>query len=1064
MPRRIAQSAPEKAASITENLRIRGDGDAVLTGKNEADNPGIDRFGQNGVPEGMVLSSPLEETGTGVYIKGPGQTVMTEQGSFGLSDGQWEQRFPLIVGSSLPSLGNTGRVSAYAAPALLEAVDASNAGLTGGWHGVTYAHAIEARTAGTLLITQIAPLYVLEIPQGNGLRINWDISISEQITHIVIGLTPPYATEEEAVNSSEVWLQQVVSTRPRIPALTDVWGPYNRTRRLSFLSVSNETGINGIPPAPKTSSTSSTLPAWTPKLAYSLWTVMGQSLSSAIASKNLEMQKVTWWPPTTPAQATSWQPEYLDSEGNWRAMSRRDFSVKASLSTNDPSLIDAKNKLQVSRNAVNTTEIEGPDSALSLVSPIGQTLPPPGDFEVRLTRIGIDPTTGRTEQSPAGPIAKITLLENEILRIRPPSSNGNFMPNSEATQLSNTGNIPEGWERPAVTGVAFEDDVPGIQTIIDVSGEVSSTEVSRSPWARVNPTEKSVMALELDMADYVGGRVDVILRERNSSGTPTDFVVGTYSTDDPQKFIIRLSPSGTSHAQDATNPYYANVVLAPDTTDVRLVLRNNGASAAGARSLTYSLYNLGIFLGHAVPHKRVPVDPVSHAPSPYRNASLAEEDPATPYPGSGYTMTILEAPDSMRAVGDDGNPIPGNIIEYYGPPGTPVTSAFFMGGMRLAVKPEEQRTVSTYLYWNGVSSPSVPFRALVKNRNGEVVGDPGVFNFSGQESLTGDSWDNAGAGENGYVRGSVTFIVPADGAYVEISSGGVGDGLFRVMGFQFEHGSQPTAFNDDYAIIGSIVSTFDMSIPGVPQGELETFTDIMEITGIAADVTHIIDDNGIPITSHSVQARIKPYDAADYGPWTSNPEELEIPKYGYATVQLGTILSTSDINQTPVLHSHYVEFMRVPRGSENGNVVGSFCRADGTEFDGTALVYDVPVIKPEKPIFVEDLANNRQGFAIMGDTIKWLRGFGIECALESTAREIMELLGEGLESDDEDQNDASTFTLWIQRKNLQVRILDMDIKPTSREAYDPILGMEEEGRWVFAATGLEGEVIDEGVF
>jgi hypothetical protein len=282
--------------------------------------------------------------------------------------------------------------------------------------------------------------------------------------------------------------------------------------------------------------------------------------------------------------------------------------------------------------------------------------------------------------------------------------------------------------------------------------------------------------------------------------------------------------------------------------------------------------------------------------------------------------------------------------------------------------------------------------------------------------------------------------------------------MFRVMAIQYETGNQATEFDSEYAANGVIVSTFDLAIPGVERGQLSTLNHIPRIVGIGADVTHASVGDTV-VTSHSVVARSKHKDHDKYSEWTDDVSKLAIPKGGNGTVQIGTILATQDLNETPILHSHYLDFERVPVGSFNGVTVGSFCRGDGTEFDGTALCYDVPILDRDKPILEEDFADSTKGLAVMGKETNWLHGFAVEMFLQHSAEEAVQLIGEGLDVDEDQDEDASLFELWVQGRKYRVRITSLDFS-VARETYIPIPGLENMGRFLFRAEAIEGEVIE----
>ncbi len=1033
---------------MRDGVRVRGNGDAVLAGKNEADNPRFDRFGPSGQLEGVAVTGPLEETAFGVYVAGPGSSRPTGQGFAPTSVGLWDQNVPLVTLNSPPDPNTQSRVSPYSQPPLLEAIADTRVGFAQGWRGVTYAYAIEARRGGKLLPTEVAPLTVIYVAQNNGIEINLSVDVSESVPLLVFGITPPYATELEAANSAEVYLHSSVSTRPRVPAVVQLWGNESRSQSLSFLSSGNKTYISGTPGKPEVRTRDRGEGKWMPQLAYSLKTPFGRSISSNVAVKENEEQRATWRPPSNPPQATAWIPEYVDSEGNWRSFSDQPIGRSVDLDTNVPEKLGPREKIEIDRNETDESGISGPDSALSSVTAIGKTLPSPGLFSVRITRRGVDPEGEEQEESAPSPIAQITIPTGSFLRVRPPTQAKNMFPNAEALLRDNLAG-PEGWSRPASVGVSYTEPEVGKQRAQDVSSSASSQDVFVTPKARVVGLPVATAVLAVEVSSYITGRVDIVVRQTNNDNTTTEFTAASYQANGIYRFGVKFRPTGVNAV--AVGQGYASIVYNADVRDVQLVVRHNGVSA-GVRSLTATVWNLGMHIGLTHPAKRVAVDPVSLESTARRYASLSDEPASAPYPSSGYAMTVINPPNSQRALMPDATYVPGNLVEYYGPSGQPPVSAFFLSGARMSTKGGEQRTPSLFLWWEGVVNQTTPLRLLLKNEGGAVVQDLGGFVVD----VTGDSRDYPGADVNGYVRISRSFIAHPEAVVAEIVPGATGDGLFRVMGHQYEFGAQATEFDDTYPQQGVLTSTFDLAIPGVPSGALKELSTIERVIGYGADVTHATV-NDVRVTSHLVLARSKHYDDPLYSDWTEDPASLEIPANGEGTVQISTILATEDLSQTPLLHSHFFDFERTP--DDNGMVVGSFLRGDGSEFAGTATAFDVPIMSTDKPILDEQFADFSKGYGVMGRESRWLHGFGVEFYLQSAAEEAVSLVGEGLEYDEDQDEEASLFQIWIQGRKYVVRVTGLAPAIEDREAYQPIPGLEHDGKWLIWAEGVEGEII-----
>jgi hypothetical protein len=198
------------------------------------------------------------------------------------------------------------------------------------------------------------------------------------------------------------------------------------------------------------------------------------------------------------------------------------------------------------------------------------------------------------------------------------------------------------------------------------------------------------------------------------------------------------------------------------------------------------------------------------------------------------------------------------------------------------------------------------------------------------------------------------------------------------------------------------------------------------------------------------------------GVWSDWVDDLaDLPDGEWDEARIRTTLETDDLDVTPQLHSHFIDFER--KNDFAPEAFGSLLRSDGTEFPGTVTLYDFPPIRTQHPVLQEEFADGSRGFANMGKATKWARGFGIECYLQSTAEEITELIGE--QREDQTEDEASVLVAEIRGRRHALRIVEMEFPPPENsEAHDPIEGMEEDGRWNLRAEGIEGEVLGSEVF
>lgn len=809
-------------------------------------------------------------------------------------------------------------------------------------------------------------------------------------------------------------------------------------------------------------------------------------------------------------------------------------SIDDVLSGNVPDAEDQTPGTEGNTTAQDNSGIDAPDAELSDMVGMGATLPVPGTYRVRLTKFTIDPDDQREDESAPGPEASIDITVGHYLRVKPPRDYQNWLSNPQvAARKNDAARTPEGWERNQLETVTVTDPVPGVQTVTDVSTSTDDHEVIVTPPVKVDrylehssdllrfPTLCARSVVEIPKATYDGGALQISIRETLTNDTIVDTVIHTADTADTHDVVIRM-------ADEIIEPPFDHFAFNPLVKSFQMVYTCIGSSDAGSRRLVANIMDVGVVLGESIPLKRIeeqarplisqqvmetffpnlkPGNPINtlpatpHEPIPGIKilppdlhdhepghgdifppaippvSSPPVEPPAAPYPTFGYSTVVINPPEDQRAImtpAEGLDPIayvPGNMVEYYGPKGMPVTPTFFLGGMKSPVKQEERWTDSFYFFWRGVTQPATPLKAVLKNKQHVVIADLGTF--EGMSGVTGDSADEPDADANGYVRRSLTVIVPLGNpllvnplddlehgaAYIEIIPGGVGDGLFRIMGGQHERGEAMTPFSIEHEEEGSLITTFDMGVPGVPQGELPQHAKVKWYVDMDAEVTEAMV-NGEVVSSYLVEAAVKTYASGSYSSFTTDLEALEVPSDTGYNLRLRTTLSTEDITVTPEMNSHFIDF---EREYEMGAGFGALCRSDGTEFDGTVRVFDFPPTRNQKPIISEEYADRTKGFGVMGESTRYARGFGIECYLNSTAEEIVELIGE-FGSDEFDDEDASAFLIEIFDTRYLARILDMEIVPVTRESHRPIPGMEADGGWILQATGIEAEILSWEIF
>lgn len=1052
-PRRGAITGPDKAKGVITNLRIQYDGDAVLASKNEVDAPRLDKFDINGDLAGWVLDSPPEETGIVPYALGPGFPRFTKQHEpLDFAVPFYDQRDPLINGDAPEDPTHRARIAPFTLPPMLQLISNGIVGYKPGWYGFTYAYKVGKKGKG--LTTNCAPLVAVYLDNGQGAIVTLPETATEGVTFLVIGMTQAYATEAAALNATKVFVQKEIKTKPRIPATDTLKGPLFTKEKLSFTE--NETYLGGSgklgkvrikkkkKPGRKKSREDGTDTADQPTtLSYSINTEFGSTDRQGAVSTSIKQDEIVEFEPgDMPDTATSWTPHFTANTGNVQNMRQRKGGQKADLPGTDPNDVPDDTTTEPDPNKEDDSGIDGPTSALDTPVPYGHTVPVPGLYAFTLAKATIDPDDGKEQISAPGPFAKITVPAGYYVRLRPPRDYRNWIANPDAThRKTDTDETPEHWTRGSGVNIVPDDD-PGLQRTRDTTGSFGDYEVALTDPFDVSEKPTVIHHAKIGIANYVSGRVDYIMRQKRVNTTTVDTVLGSWHAnnpvDNPYEVTIRLAAAAAAKIDYVWDS-------AVDT--VQFVLKHVGSSGFGARNLTSTLNDPMFIRGRKRPRKRKRGHPRPGVKGKvFLRVSPGKEEPPEPYPTFGYTTVVLDPLDKEKPVAFAGSG-KGNFIEYYGPNGTPTTSTYFAGGLKMPAKPGEVRTISMHFYWEGVDVAGQPLKLVARDKLHRVIQDFGGYITGNALNFSEDQID---ADANGWVRRYKTITVPANTAYLEFTPGAVGDGLYRIGWPQNELGNVMTAWTDDHAPSGSLVSTFDMGVPGVPQGSLATLSLIKRVIRFGAEVT---PDDSAPAgtTGYTIEARSKSYAGSTWSAWVTDIEDFEPNDL----IEVRTTLTTSDVNYTPELHSHFLDFER--DSGLPGH--GILCRVDGTEFNGGCTLSDFPPSNPETPRVDEEYADGSRGFGLMGKETRWARGFSVECQLNSTASEIMAIAGG--ESITDDPDEASCFVGEYLGRRYLLRILDMELKPDNREAHKPIPGMESDGAWNIKADSLEGEVLDE---
>lgn len=313
---------------------------------------------------------------------------------------------------------------------------------------------------------------------------------------------------------------------------------------------------------------------------------------------------------------------------------------------------------------------------------------------------------------------------------------------------------------------------------------------------------------------------------------------------------------------------------------------------------------------------------------------------------------------------DSSTPMPGNYIEYYGPPNTPLSDQYGPTGLKVPLTPLRTYTFSCYVRAEDLTPQSRLFRLVIKDRNHNAVRTVGWVT----PEMGGDIYE--------WRRFYVTFTAPSNAAYVEVENNRLGGGRLQVGAIQLELGSSPTRFTEAREPSGYVVVTFRTRSPGARRGDPSEYA--TSCLGYR-DLQVAIADN--EYTSYQVRARSGP--TLD-GPWSTWEQDIRrVPVDDF--VQVRVDMSATREYESPELRSIALDIKRP---------VSVLCRKDGTEFNGGTIVRNIPGEHLDYGLTMEERADGRPSFtAYRSKPLRSLPGVEIEAYRASAVRQITRALG-----------------------------------------------------------------------
>lgn len=679
MPEVGINTPAERAKGISINMHPRLNGDHILTPDDILEGDGNLNTNDDGGARGYQFLTVENPIGWNVYVgTDPGATTKQNSAILPASRSSWVGNQPVINGSPAPDASTPGlaQIPKPATPQIKTIATSS------GGYGVTtatrpnwYAYSL---SPDGVYHTPLSPDVSFTNGQGQSLTVTLPTDAPKGIRYI--GLWLPEPGTSTAAGPGPMRLQRLIDLQVYSALTYDLTGPFRFGREAP---ITNETEIPITATPQGYLVGGGTLQPGFYFFAVTFTNERGESLpwdrqSSGPAPYFFPNQHLNLYRPTAPPGATGWH-LYItkietEAQGGKNVtgrayyrytregldypfpISRTYVPVYGTVTENvDPSGWDIGAHALPTQN---TTGIAAPSSAPPAPVATGASFPPPDTYYVRVTKELAD----GSESLPSD-AASVSLDDSHLMRvIQPPAVN--IIINGEFLEVDSSG-LPLDHTF-VTTGGAARMEAGAV--VLETSASTSGTTPSMiSDPVRVNPLQASYIdasfSVENPPAGTYAGSVELVLRELNASGTPTDTVLYTATAPGTFEAHQTIAPSGSGgiafHSGTVTTQLLWRFTGTPTTKNARLRIVRHRQKGYGQpdRVLPPAVYELPAISTTwppSLPPPSSPTPPGAGTPPPPGGGGHITPPytpPSLPEPSAALTLAPLGAPDRPSSAG-----------------------------------------------------------------------------------------------------------------------------------------------------------------------------------------------------------------------------------------------------------------------------------------------------------------------------------------------------------------------------------------------------------------------------
>lgn len=614
----------------------------------------------------MRQMTNINGAGTHVVIANPTPMMRQNTSLLRVNQTTYVQDHPLLNNKTLTDLGQdelTDLAPPTEAPRVDVITTAGNVGYpaaTGGALWASYFGIIGNNPMTTSRITSTAPAIALPaIAQGQSLLFYIPSEIPDSWTGVGFCVGPAPSTMR---------VQTRVDIRGRIETTTVDRGPYRRDSRVinttTNYSMMGAYKQYGAPIAWRTHDGLNLHPG-TYLLSYKLLTKQGPTASQDVNTVQVanfhEGEALAWAPPKAILRKEGirgWIPEFRAMNGHWYTFEEargNGYSLQREARlhtkyTDKDHWKRSNGPVKQDRSEKDRSGVAGPTDAMETPLPQGSEAMKPGRYSVRLTtanqEMGMEsaPSPGtivtlRDAGLFAGGAASgVTDQSVRVMRPMPQLvKNSRFVEIDPATGQPNLH-----WETPAVGSVTVTEG-DGLITVSDTTALTTNTTIRRSSIERVDPTRYYAFRFRINVTSWTSGSIRISVRFLDSAKA-------TISTTALSNFreVLDIHAYKTLGPENGT----AHFDIPPTTAYAQLEIVHAGAASDG-RNFAYSMSNIGMWIGRAVPQKLY--DLVLAEDTPGRDVWPVPEDETVatgtggaPYPPGPYVRTVTSPLDPAK--------------------------------------------------------------------------------------------------------------------------------------------------------------------------------------------------------------------------------------------------------------------------------------------------------------------------------------------------------------------------------------------------------------------------------